>query len=89
MSHSEEPRRGKDFVLGFVPALLLAVLGVCLAIGLKTLTPLIGIGAVLACPMILALVKQRPFIALGILTILVGAPLLLVGSCFALFAFQS
>lgn len=82
------PRRnGREFLLGFLPCLLLAIITIVITIAAESFTPIaiVGIGAVVAA--ITAFICRRPLIAVGIITVLVAAPLLLIGSCFAIFAF--
>ncbi|WP_372846729.1 hypothetical protein [Pontiella sp.] len=84
--YDHEYRPGGDFLTGFLAALVVAILAVILMFAAESPNPLF-IGAVaLAVGGIVALVKRRPFIGVGIFTLLVAAPLLLIGSCFALFA---
>ena len=84
-----DPRyRGKDFLRGFLPSLIIAVLtGISLFTN-ETFMPLIWAGAGLVVATLIAFIFRRAFIALGIITVLVATPLLLIGSCFALIAFN-
>lgn len=84
-----DPRyRGKDFLIGFLPSLIIAGMTAALLFATESFTPLGLAGAGLVVAAIAAFIHLRPFIALGIITVLVATPLLLIGSCFALFAFN-
>ena len=91
MIEQKKPQRGKDFLIGFIPSLLIALVFLLLLFtsqDLRILTPLITIAMGLFIIAIVAFIRQRIFIGFGILTVLVATPLLLIGSCFALFAFN-
>jgi hypothetical protein len=80
-----DPRyRGKDFLKGFIPSLIPAVITVLLMFTNEMIMPLIWAGVGLVGAALIAFVSSRPFIGLGILTVLIATPLLLIGSCFAL-----
>lgn len=83
------PRRnGREFILGFLPCLLLAIVASVLTLAAGNVTPIIIVGAGLIMAAILAFIGRRPLIGVGIITVLVATPLLLIGSCFAIFAFN-
>jgi hypothetical protein len=86
MNDNEPKRPGLDFIKGFLAALCVALFAVILMPATKSLVPLIIGAIVLIIGGIFALAKQRPFIGIGIFAMLVVTPLLLIGSCFALFA---
>ncbi len=86
MLKQEPQRRGKDFLIGFIPSLILALIAITLLLTIGDLVILnllffVGIGLSIAA--IVAFIRLRAFIALGIITVLVATPLLLIGSCFA------
>lgn len=88
MTELEPKHRGKDFLVGFLPSLTLAVMTIALLFANEAFMPLILAGAGLLVAAIIAFIRLRAFIALGIITVLVATPLLMIGSCFARFAFN-
>jgi len=86
MLKQETPRRGRDFLIGFIPSLILALIGIAPLFfhGFSNaLNFLLVAGTVLFGAALITLVCHRPFIALGIITVLVSSPFLLIGSCLA------
>lgn len=84
-----DPRyRGKDFLKGLIPSLIPAVFAVILMFTNEMFMPLLIGGGVLLVATLVAFIKLRPYIALGILTVLIATPLLLIGTCFALFSYN-
>lgn len=81
-------RNGREFLLGFLPGLLLAIAAGVPIFTAELFTPIIIVGGGLVMAAVLAFIGRRPFIGVGIITVLVAAPLLLVGSCFAIFAYN-
>ena len=83
-SPKDQPRRGRDFLIGFGAATIyVLVMG---ALTLVTDSPAVlqfGLGLLFFAGVIL-LVKKRPFIALGIVAAIVAVPVLFVGTCFAI-----
>jgi hypothetical protein len=83
-----DPRyRGKDFLIGFLPSLILALINGALVFTSEDpamLNVMFISGAVLLAGAIIALIFRRRFIAVGIVTVLASTPLLMIGSCFAL-----
>ncbi len=79
MTEQKPQRKGRDFAIAFFGSLFLAVLS-SLWGSLFFMTST-GIGLIAAT--IFAFIRHRKFIGIGILTALVGAPLLLLGSCYA------
>ncbi len=87
MTEHKTHSRGKDFLIGFIPSLILTLIGVAplfISEDLAMLNILLIIGAVLFGGAVIAIVCRRPFIGVGMVTVLVATPLLLIGSCFAL-----
>ena len=87
MIEQKKYSRGKDFLIGFIPSLILSLINVALFFtseNLAMLNVLFISGAVLFGGAIVALICRRPFIGVGMITVLVATPLLLIGSCFAL-----
>jgi len=86
MLKQETPRRGKDFLIGFIPSLILALISIALLFtseATNMLNFLLVAGTVLFGVALITLVCHRPFIALGIITVLVSTPFLMIGSCLA------
>ena len=84
MTKLEPPRRGNDFLIGFIPGLIVAILTGVLMFTIESFTPLfLAIGGLFIAT-IIAFTRHRSFIALGIITVLVATPLLLIGTCFAI-----
>ena len=77
------PRRGKDFLIGFIPSQLLAFVMLAMVFIFGRTTPLIMFGYVLLIASIVAFIRRRPFIGIGIFSVIVATPVLLIGSCFA------
>lgn len=73
--------------MGFIPSLAcsLAIIALLFTINnieiLLLLASVFVVAAIMA--IIVAFIRLRAFIALGIITVLVATPLLLIGSCFA------
>ena len=78
------PRNGRDFAIGFFGSILLTVPSMMLL-----LTEIIGpalapaILAVLVLGAVIAFIRKRKFIGIGILIGITAIPFLFVGSCFA------
>ena len=86
MLKQEPQRRGKDFLIGFIPSLILALIAIALLLTVEDfafLNLLFFTGIGLSIAALVAFIRLRAFIALGIITVLVATPLLLIGSCFA------
>lgn len=86
MLKQETPRRGKDFLIGFIPSLIVALTGITLLFtrdDINSLNIFLIAGAILFGLAIIALACHRAFIAMGIVTVLVASPFLLIGSCLA------
>ena len=80
------PRRGRDFLLGFFSTLLLGILLLILSAGINSpAIPALGL-LLIGAGLVVAFAKGRRHIAFGILTAVVAVPLLLIGTCFAVFA---
>ncbi|MBN2161322.1 MAG: hypothetical protein JXR25_01680 [Pontiellaceae bacterium] len=88
MSDDMKNRRGLDFLLGFVCSLAIAILCIFLTFSASSPAPLVIGGAVLLTSAIVSFVTHRPMIGAGVLSMLLISPLLLIGSCFALFSFS-
>ena len=88
MTEPVTPRPGKDFILGFIPSLVVAILVVIATLSAEMFTPLVVGGIGLLSAAIMAVIFRRPFIGVGIITVIISAPLLLIGSCFALLSFN-
>ncbi len=84
MMKQEPPRRGKDFLVGFIPSLIFALIAIAILFTTEDLTIPLAIGALFSLAAVVAFIRLRAFIALGIITVLVSTPFLLIGSCFAL-----
>lgn len=88
MNEQQPRKRGKDFLIGFLPCLALAIITVIFTLTMESLTPIIIVASGLLMAALAAFIGRRVFIGIGIITVLVATPLLLIGSCFALFAFK-
>ncbi len=90
MTEQKPKQHGKDFLMGFLPSLLLAIINVAILIisdDLMMLNVMFISGAILIIGAIVALIFRRPFIGAGMIAALVASPLLLLGSCFAISGF--
>lgn len=89
MNTPESPQnlhRGRDFLLGFILTLCHAIIIFFLSNGLATpLFPILGI-LIPLLGIFWAFTKHRRHIAFGILTAIIAIPLLLIGTCFAVFS---
>jgi len=86
MQKENSPRRGRDFLIGFIPTLIISLISIFLLFKSEDLTilgTLLIIATVLFLIAIITIIIHRAFIGLGILTVLAATPLLLIGSCFA------
>ena len=80
MTEPKPQRKGRDFAIGFFGSILVAIpLGLLLPIALVIF---------LITATIIAFMKQRKFIGIGILSASVAVPLLLIGSCFGIVMFS-
>ncbi len=87
MSEYRETNRGRDFLIGFLAALGIAILAIVLAFTANGAAPLVIGGLILAFGAVAAFLAKRPLVGAGICTLVVISPLLLIGSCFALLSF--
>ena len=89
--NEQKPRsRGKDFLIGFLPSLVLALINVAILFiseDLIMLNVLFISGAILFSGAIVAIIFRRPFIGVGMITVLVATPFLMIGSCFTISGF--
>lgn len=83
---SKKPRRGRDFLLGFFSTLLFGIVFIFLLAGTESaVMSYLGV-FVLLIGLMAAIAKGRRHIAFGILAAAVAVPLLLIGTCFAIFS---
>ena len=86
MTDTDLMNRGRDFLIGFVPTLVVAGVALGMVFTTKSLYPPAWAGGGMFAAVVIAFFFRRPFIAVGIITVIVAVPLLLVGTCFVALA---
>ena len=80
-----KPRRGRDFLIGFGAATAYVLFALVL-VSFSESFPFVLISiALLLLASVVMLIMRRPHIALGVVTAIIVAPILFVGTCFAIF----
>ena len=86
MSDDGQPNQGKDFLIGFASGSIVLAIAAAIMVNTDSVDPLLWASAGMAVAAMIAVNFERPKIGLGIVTTLIAVPLLLIGTCFAMFS---
>jgi hypothetical protein len=80
-----KPRRGRDFLIGFGAATAYVLFALVLVSFSESFRFVLISLALLLLASVVMLMMRRPHIALGVVTAIIVAPILFVGTCLAVF----
>lgn len=86
MTDQDPTHRGKDFLIGFLPSAVVVGGSAIMMISTESVLPPLWACGGLTTAALVAVALQRPLIGLGIFATLAAVPVLLIGTCFAMFS---